>query len=78
MWSAESVLPNSVCYSNGTYFERGTCIVNQNGPKLELLVFLIDKMLDTVVKDTRLLNLTDIEKLCIFVIGFFSEGNINT
>lgn len=35
LWTADSNL-NGICYSNGTYFERGSSI-NQNGPQLELL-----------------------------------------
>jgi hypothetical protein len=74
LWTADSNI-DGVVYSNGTYFERGSC-VNQNGPQLELLTYLMEKLLDVVVKDIRQLRLTDTEKVCLFAIAFFSDGNL--
>lgn len=73
LWTADAQI-NGICYSNGTFFERGGFIAQIGQPQLELLFFLVDKMLDTVIKDIRALKLTSTEKICLFAIAFFFEG----
>ncbi|KAI6182736.1 Zinc finger and Nuclear hormone receptor domain containing protein [Aphelenchoides bicaudatus] len=72
IWSAEANI-NGICYSNGTYFERGGDSVSQSGPQLELQHSLMEKLLDGVVKDICQLNMTETEKICLFAVAFFSD-----
>jgi hypothetical protein len=74
LWTADSNI-DGICYSNGAYFERGSTI-GQSGPQLQLLIFLMEKMLDSVVKEIRVLQMTDVERMCLFVIALFSDGNL--
>ncbi|KAI6241322.1 Zinc finger and Nuclear hormone receptor domain containing protein [Aphelenchoides fujianensis] len=71
IWTADCEV-DAIIYPNGTYFQRGGD-PNQTGPQLNLMTDLMNRMLDTVVRELRSLKLNEVERCCLYVVAFFTD-----